>query len=371
MKQPPIFASFPGIRTFRSATLLCVLLTVATAPAVFAQPRPVWAKQKANEWYAKKGWLRGCDFIPSSAINQLEMWQATTFDPATIDKELGYAGSIGLNCMRVFLHHAAWQVDRSGFKQRIEQYLQIADRHHIVTLFVFFDDCWNENYQPGPQPKPKPGIHNSGWLRDPGRRWYDETNLADTLEQYVKDILTSFRHDRRILLWDLYNEPGNSKYGNKSMDLLEKVFQWGREIDPDQPLTAGVWSHELADLNAFQLSHSDVITYHDYRPQEQHQATIDTLKTYGRPLICTEYMARLRNSTFFNIMPMLKKENIAAINWGLVAGKTNTKYAWDTPMPDGGEPKVWFHEIFRENGAPYDPKEVKLILSLTGGPHSP
>lgn len=327
--------------------------------------RHIWSKKKANSWYAKKGWLRGCDFIPSTAINQLEMWQEPTFDAPTIDKELGYAQSIGLNCMRVFLHHVAWQEDQEGFKKRMTTYLDIAEKHQIKTIFVFFDDCWNATYHAGLQSTPKPGIHNSGWLRDPGKLYYDEPALVDTLEQYVRDILSTFKHDNRILLWDLYNEPGNSDYGNKSLPLLEKAFDWGREINPDQPLSAGVWSDQLSTLNAFQLSHSDVITYHNYDVPEKHQHCIDTLRTYGRPLICTEYMARLRGSTFFNIMPLLKKNNVAAINWGLVTGKTNTKYAWDTPMPDGAEPKVWFHDIFRPDGTPYDPKETAFIKSLT------
>ncbi|HVU98618.1 MAG TPA: cellulase family glycosylhydrolase [Puia sp.] len=343
---------------------LLLLTCLALAFQTQAQ-RAVWSKEKANAWYADKPWLRGCDFIPSTAINQLEMWQSATFDPTTIDKELGYAEGIGLNCMRVFLHHAAWQQDPNGFKQRVAQYLDIAGKHGITTLFVFFDDCWNETYHTGTQPKPKTGIHNSGWLRDPGKRYYDEPKLVDTLEAYVKDILTTFKHDNRILLWDLYNEPGNSNYGDKSLPLLEKAFQWGREIDPDQPLSAGVWSERLTTLNTYQLHNSDVITYHNYEPAAAHQKCIDTLKPYGRPLLCTEYMARLRNSTFYNIMPILKEQKIAAINWGLVAGKTNTMYAWDTPMPDGKEPKVWFHDIFRPNGTPYDQKEVDFIKSLT------
>ena len=354
------------------STTIALFIVLLTVPALLtslrppSSARPVWSREQANQWYASKGWLRGCDFIPSTAINQLDMWQAPTFDTATIDKELGWAESIGMNCMRVFLHHVAWQEDPAGFKERMRQYLQIADRHHIVTLFVFFDDCWNETYHAGPQPAPRTGIHNSGWLRDPGKLYYDDPQLVNLLQRYVKDILSGFRHDRRILLWDLYNEPGNSGYGNKSLPLLQLAFQWGREVNPDQPLSAGVWNDHLTDLNAFQLSHSDVITYHDYEPPAAHQHAIDTLKKYGRPLICTEYMARLRNSTFFNIMPMLKREHVAAINWGLVAGKTNTKYAWDTPMPDGADPRVWFHEIFRPNGQPYDPKEVELIRSLTG-----
>ncbi|MFI5195335.1 MAG: glycoside hydrolase family 2 TIM barrel-domain containing protein, partial [Chitinophagales bacterium] len=317
-------------------------------------------------WYAKQGWLRGCDFIPSSAINQLEMWQKETFDTATISRELGYASSIGLNCMRVFLHHLAWQEDPAGFKKRVNEYLVIAHRHHIKTIFVFFDDCWNESYHAGKQPEPKTGVHNSGWVRDPGKRLYDEPLLEDTLEAYVKDILKTFKNDGRILMWDLYNEPGNSDYREKSLPLLKQAFLWAHQSNPSQPVTAGVYAEDLTDFNHFQLTHSDIITYHNYGDEKEQQKAIDSLKKYGRPLICTEYMARPRNSTFFNIMPLLKKENVGAINWGLVAGKTNTKYAWDKPMPDGADPKPWFHEIFRPDGTPYDPKETDLIRSLTG-----
>lgn len=346
--------------------LLSLLLIVVLSNSFAQQARPVWTKEKAADWYNKWGWLRGADFIPSTAINQLEMWQAETFDTATIDRELGYAESIGLNCMRVFLHHLAWQIDPQGFKDRMNRYLEISDRHHITTMFVFFDDCWNATYKAGKQPEPKPGIHNSGWVRDPGELYFEEPKLVDTLEQYVKDVMTTFKDDKRILLWDLYNEPGNTGHGSKSLPLLTKVFMWGRQVNPSQPLSAGIWSKDLQELNTYQLANSDVITYHDYNPVDVHQKTIDTLRKYGRPLLCTEYMARPRNSTFATVMPMLKKENVAAINWGLVAGKTNTMYAWDTPMPNGDGPTVWFHEIFRKNGTPYKTEEADLIKSLTG-----
>lgn len=329
------------------------------------QARDIWSEEQANEWYQQWGWLRGADFLPSTAINQLEMWQAETFDTATINRELGWAESIGMNSMRVYLHHLAWEIDPEGFKDRMDQYLAIADSHNISTLFVFFDDCWNPTYQAGKQPDPKPGIHNSGWVRDPGDVLLSDTTLLVTLEKYVKDVLNRFGDDDRIVLWDLYNEPGNSGYGNKSMPLLKKVFRWGREVNPSQPLSAGVWSKSLVDLGKFQLDHSDVITYHNYHDKETHQQWIDSLRVFGRPLICTEYMARTRNSLFKDIMPLLMEENIAAYNWGLVAGKSNTIYAWDTPMPDGKEPKIWFHDIFRKDGTPYDAKEVALIKELT------
>jgi hypothetical protein len=328
-----------------------------------AAVREVWTKEQANEWYQQWEWLRGCDFIPSTAINQLEMWQAETFDAATIDRELGWAENIGMNCMRVYLHHLVWETDKDGFKKRIGEYLDIAGKHKISTIFVFFDDCWNPTYAAGKQPDPRPGIHNSGWVRDPGDLLFQDTALEGVLEAYVKDILTTFKDDRRIVLWDLYNEPGNSDYGDKSLPLLQKVFTWGRTVNPSQPLSVGVWKKDLSNLNRFQLENSDVITYHDYSEAESHQRTIDTLKRLGRPLICTEYMARTRNSTFQTIMPMLKVNNIGAINWGLTAGKTNTIFAWDTPLPEAVEPPVWFHDIFRPDGTPFSQEEINVIRS--------
>lgn len=326
----------------------------------------IWTIEQSKDWSTKNGWLRGSNFNPSTAINQLEMWQAETFDEVTIDRELGWAEDIGMNCMRVYLHHVAWEVDKEGFKKRIDRYLEIATEHGMKTMFVFFDDCWNPTYQAGKQPDPKPGVHNSGWVRDPGDLLHEDEKLIVDLEKYVKDILTTFKDDERIILWDLYNEPGNSGYGNKSMPLLEKVFEWAWEVRPSQPLSSGIWNASLTDLNKFQLDHSDVITYHNYLDPENHQQTIDSLKLRNRPLVCTEYMARRNNSFFQNIMPILKKENVGAINWGLVDGKSNTKYAWDQPIPDGAEPELWFHEIFRSDGTPYRQEEVDLIKNLTG-----
>ena len=324
-----------------------------------------WTVEKAKEWGATQPWRAGANFLPSTAINQLEMWQAETFDTATINRELGFAEGIGMKVMRVYLHHLAWETDSTGFKKRMDIYLAIATKHGIITVFTIFDDCWNPTYAAGKQPDPKPGIHNSGWVRDPGELIYTDTTLVTVLERYVKDILSTFSSDKRILLWDLYNEPGNTGYGNRSMPLLRKVFQWGREVNPSQPLTSGVWKNSLSDLNKFQVENSDIISYHNYNDEKNHKAQIDSLRIYGRPLICTEYMARRNNSLFSTIMPLLKKENIIAINWGLVSGKSNTIYAWDSPIPDGSEPKLWFHDIFRKDGSPYLEAETTLIKQLT------
>lgn len=345
--------------------LVAVFISFITAAQ---KERAVWSKERANAWYAKLPWMAGANFLPGSAINQLEMWQEASFDSATIDRELGFAEGIGMNVMRVYLHHLAWQVDKTGFKKRMNTYLSVADKHGIKTIFVFFDDCWNDIYKQGKQPAPKTGVHNSGWVQDPGKLIDMDLTADQMLEIYVKDILTTFKNDKRILLWDVYNEPGNSNYGNKSMSLLKKIFSWGRTVDPDQPLSAGVWTLGLKDLNQFQLENSDVITYHNYSNEKEHLKWIDSfLAKTGKPLICTEYMARTRGSRFDNIMPLLKERKIAAINWGFVAGKSNTIYAWDKPMPDGAEPPIWFHDIFRKDGTAFSTEEIKLIRSLTKG----
>ena len=363
---------------------LMLLLVLLSGPTTFAQKVKVktkggsnttaipvavgqrWPAAKAQAWYAAHRWISGANFTPSTAINQLEMWQAGTFDPATIDRELGYAEGIGFNTMRVFLHSLAWQQDPAGFKQRVNQYLAIADKHHIQTLFVFFDDCWNKAPKAGLQPVPKPGVHNSGWVQDPGDPASRDSLTFSQLRPYVTDVLRSFAHDKRILLWDLYNEPGNSDKKEASLPLLRNVFAWARAVNPDQPLSVGLWAWDYERLNAYQAAHSDIITYHNYEDEAMHRRVVQLLKAEGRPLICTEYMARPRNSTFLTTTPMLKQENVGAINWGLVDGKTNTKYQWDTPIPDGSEPKVWFHEVFHQDGSPYRAEETALIKQLNG-----
>jgi len=355
-----------NIKKIILGALACVL-SLSSVSAQDNSPQiigKVWSIEKANAWYKQHPWLNGADFLPSTAINQLEMWQADTFDPATIDKELGWAADIGFNTMRVYLHSIAWTQDPKGFKNRMNQYLAIANKHKIKTIFVFFDDCWNKKGFAGKQPEPKTGIHNSGWVQDPGDPDSKDSANFPALEKYVKDVMTSFKTDDRILFWDLYNEPGNSGKLTSSIPLVKNVFKWARAVEPTQPISVGLWDWGYHELNAIQAINSDIITYHNYEEPEWHKRVIDLLKSFGRPMICTEYMARTRNSRFSNIMPMLKTENIGAINWGLVDGKSNTKHAWDTPLPDGGEPIEWFHEVFRKDGTPYRQDEVDLIKKL-------
>ena len=325
-----------------------------------------WSVEKANAWYDQLPWMAGCDYIPATAINQIEMWSAGTYDRAQIDRELDWAQEIGFTTLRVYLSSVVWKNDPEGLKNRMDDFLGRCSRRGIRPLFVFFDDCWNEESSYGKQPAPKPGVHNSGWVKDPAISLRaDTTTLYPQMRAYVKDILSRFANDNRILLWDLYNEPGNGRNGKFARMFVPKVFEWAREVTTSQPLSMGVWT-DAGVLNTMQLALSDVVTYHCYSDTKWHKQVIDSLRAYNRPLICTEYMARTHKSKFKNIMPLLKKNKIIAINWGFVAGKTNTIFSWEKVMPDVKEPPVWFHDIFRQDGTPFDPKEIKLIKKLTG-----
>jgi hypothetical protein len=367
--------------------LLVMLTVVATSvmpgPAQSQEPGP-WPPERAAAWSREHPWPVGCNYIPSTAINQLEMWQADTFDPATIDRELGWAEGLGFNSVRVFLHDLLWEQDAPGFLSRIDRFLAIADRHKIGAVFVLFDAVWDPAPQLGRQRAPKPGLHNSGWVQSPGARILADRARHDALKPYVAGVVGRFRADRRVHAWDLFNEPDNtnrSSYGRLepagkpelSLALLEKTFAWARAADPSQPLTAGVWQGSLSDpdrlspINRYVLTQSDVISFHNYRPLAELKKDVEALKRYRRPLLCTEYMARPVGSTFDPVLAYLKEEHVGAYNWGFVAGKSQTIYPWDSwQKPYGAEPPVWFHDIFRPDGTPYDAGEVAFIRRVTG-----
>ncbi len=365
-------------------TISAMIGLAAVAAGVSAAEQGVWPVEKAKAWGAAHPWLVGCNFSPSSAINALEMWQAESFDRAGIDRELGWAESLGFNSVRVFLHSIAWQQDPQGFLERMDMFLAAADRHHIGALLVFFDSCWHPEPKAGPQPAPTSHVHNSGWVQDPGKAVLQNPAAFAALKSYVQTVATRFRDDKRIHGWDVWNEPDNtndSSYGdmepkNKAELVLPKLalaFAWLREVNPSQPLTSGVWrgdwsaDERLTSMERLQLEQSDVISFHCYGNGEELGKRIASLRRYGRPILCTEYMARPAGSTFEPCLGILKNEGVGAYNWGFVSGKTQTIYPWDSwKKAYTAEPSVWFHDIFRADGAPYLPAEAAYIRTVTG-----
>jgi hypothetical protein len=363
---------------------LAVAFVLAFMPGLNAQER--WTEAQANAWNAKQPWLMGANYLPSNAINELEMWQADSFDPVTNDRELGWAEAIGMNTMRVFLHNLVWEQDPKGFEKRIDAFLAIAARHHIRPVFVLFDSCWDPSPKLGSQHPPIPGVHNSGWVQAPGAEILSDPAQYPRLERYVKGVVGAFANDPRILAWDIWNEPdnGNDSYYAKGepknkneiiLGLLPQAFAWARTAHPTQPLTSGLWHGDWTSLATMpplarvQIEQSDIISFHNYSWPEDFEQRVKLLEQFHRPLFCTEYMARGAGSTFDTILPIARQHHVGAINWGLVAGKSQTYLPWDSWQHPYvlSQPTVWFHDVFHADGKPYRQREVDLIRSLTSG----
>ncbi|KAX36424.1 1,4-beta-xylanase [Mycobacterium tuberculosis] len=373
----------------RTALKLPLLLAAGTvlgqAPRAAAGEPGRWSADRAHRWYQAHGWLVGANYITSNAINQLEMFQPGTYDPRRIDNELGLARFHGFNTVRVFLHDLLWAQDAPGFQTRLAQFVAIAARYHIKPLFVLFDSCWDPLPRPGRQRAPRAGVHNSGWVQSPGAERLDDRRYASTLYNYVTGVLGQFRNDDRVLGWDLWNEPDNPARVYRKVErkdklervaeLLPQVFRWARTVDPVQPLTSGVWQGNWGDpgrrstISAIQLDNADVITFHSYAAPAEFEGRIAELAPLQRPILCTKYLARSQGSTVEGILPIAKRHNVGAFNWGLVAGKTQTYLPWDSwDHPYRAPPKVWFHDLLHPNGRPYRDGEVQTIRKLNGMP---
>jgi hypothetical protein len=325
--------------------------------------RGKWSKEEAWGWYEGVGPVRGCNYIPRTAVNQLEMWQAETFDERTIREELGWASALRLNSVRVFLHYLAWEADPEGFKRRLDHFLEIAREHGIRAMLVLFDDCWNQEPKPGPQEPPVAGVHNSRWAASPGRSRVLDRSCWRKLEEYVKDVVGSFARDSRVLAWDLYNEPGNTGMGERSLPLVEAAFEWAREVEPAQPLTVGLWADYSDHMHKRFAELSDVVSFHTYDPPHAVEAKVRLLLAYDRPLLCTEFLRRQVGNTFAAVLPIFARYRVGWYFWGLVAGKTQTYYDWScTPEnPCFAPPRIWQHDLLYPDGTPYDLDEARLL----------
>ena len=371
--------------------LIFYLIFIQCQQTPTSQLNQRWSEERAWEWKEENGWMVGANFNPSTSINQLEFWQENTYDIETIERELEWSAELGMNLHRVYLHNLLWDQDSLGLLKRVEKYLEIADSNDIKTLFVLLDDCWHPVPKLGKQPDPLPFIHNSGWVQAPGSAILGDSLRHQEIKNYIKGVMSHFADDKRIVGWDLYNEPGNAtpfdpRYPDRgpevkdkdiyTLSLLKKSFKWAREVNPSQPITTSVWKgsgadkdwsklDSLSDLSRFTLSNSDVISFHTYGNIEEMRLRIDQLEKFNRPILCTEYLARGQGSTFQAMLPLLKEKQISAINWGFVAGKTNTVFPWSSWQEDFDSlPKIWHHDIYLSDKTPYDQNEIDFLKEI-------
>ena len=335
--------------------LLCGHTFAADTPDALASGQ--WTAERAWAWYNAQPWRVGCNFLPSTAVNDVEMWQRESFDAKTIDRELGWAQKLGFNTVRVFVNYAVWEADAAGLKETFGQFLQIAANHGISTLVILFDDCFNPEPCFGKQPDPIPGVHNSQWVQSPGARRRGDPEAWPKMEQYIKEMVNTFRTDKRVLAWELYNEP------SQSLPLVEAAFRWAREAKPSQPITTTIFGPPEIQKRIIELS--DVFCFHDYGMLPGVKCQLANLLPHGRPVLCTEWMARGAGSRFETHLPFFKENRIACWSWGLVAGRTQTYFPWGSPK-GAPEPKLWHHDILRGDGTPFDDREIQFIKVMTG-----
>lgn len=345
-----------------------------------------WTPDSAHRWHDALPWLVGCNFTPAYAINQLEFWQPETFDLEAIDRELGWAAELGMNAIRVFLHDLLWLQDAPGFVERIDAFLSVAARHGIRVMPVLFDSCWDPEPALGAQRDPAPGVHNSGWVQSPGLPALADPSHHNRLEDYVTGVVAAFAKDERVLAWDIWNEPDNgpevalcdprllAEKAALVTPLLIAAFGWARSAGPIHPLTSGIWLGDwsapdlLSPIQSAQTANSDVISFHNYGLAADFEQRVKWLKTFGRPIMCTEYMARPIGSTFEAILPAAKEQQVATFCWGLVAGRTQTHFAWDKSVNDKihrGE-MPWFHDVLHPDGRPHCDQEAAFLRRITG-----
>ena len=358
---------------------LILLGSILFSTAALAQS-PQWTPSAANEWYARQPWLVGSSYIQSNTSNQFDMWQSEYFDADRIDLDLSWAEKLGMNTLRVFLQDLLWKTDSGGLKSRMDKLLKLADKRKMKVIFVLFDSSGDPFPDAGRQRSPRPGVRNSTWAQSPGAKGLTDPKQTERVLAYVKEVIAYFSIDKRVLAWDVWNEPDNLNAGTfgasepvnkieKVLALLPRVFEYARAGTPTQPLTSGLWKgdwssmEKLSPIEKIQIEQSDFISFQNYEGPAEFEKRVKWLQAYGRPVMCTGFLARSQGSTFQAILPIAQKYNVGAVGTGLVAGKTQTWLPWDSWQKAyiDHEPDPWYQDIFHSNGIPYKQDEVDFI----------
>ena len=350
-------------------------------------PAQVW------EWYNSHPLLIGFNYIPRTAVNFMEMWSPDTFHPEIIEEELGWAVERGYNSLRTNIPMALFEHDAVDLTRRINEFLDICQRHNISVMLCPMDDCEFGGVQSMDIMDPISGVHNSRAMGSPGRAVILDPTQWHRVETYIRYMVRTWGGDSRVLLWDLWNEPGNSweftptgtkvisrvtEFEENALRLMELAFQWAREEHPLQPLSTSAWhvpdpfldnieedsspmialSHPI-DQRAMQLS--DVITIHAYCGQELLRSILTKCSIDNKPMMLTEWMARHAGSTFETLLPVLEEFQVGSYQWGLVAGRSQTYLPWPHVAEKFRDSTVWFHDVLNADGTAHDEEEMKFL----------
>lgn len=340
-----------------------------------------WTAERAWDWYRARPWIRGFNYVASDCVNRIEQWQELDHHEKrrTFDREFELAARVGFNAIRSILPYEVWRDQHDGFMERLEDFLATADRHGLKVMIVFGNDCTvpEQHYTPpvlGPQPVDW-GYHG-GVARSPhdvldshGFSVLDVPEEAEGFGRMVDEIVGHYARDERVNIWDVFNEPGNSRRESRSLPAMRRFFEIARAHDPVQPLTAGPWRvdprGDLSEIEQAALELSDVISFHDYAGYGRSVQILDRLRREGRPLLNTEWLHRMQGNDVASHLPLYFLERVGCYHWGFVAGKSQTHEPWEAiwrrqenGAGDHYDFTKWQHDLFRPNLRPYDPREI-------------
>ncbi len=345
-----------------------------------------WTREEAWAWYDSRTWLRGCNFMPSDCCNRIDQWQEFGFEERmeTTRRELALAASIGFNTVRMILEFEVWDKEHDGFLKRLDRVLEVCFENGITAMLVLANDCsvpkslytpphlGEQHVDVGYHGGRKVSPHKSYGGEDTRFHILDDPDIRPRYYEMVREIVTLYAHDPRVIVWNIFNEPGNGR-GSESLPYMERFFEICREIGPDQPLCADVWGamkdgRAPTEIQQRALELSDVVSYHCYSPLEGQISMIEQLRRWGRPAFCTEWLHRICRNTVEDAIPLYYLEKIGCYNWGFVAGKYQTYEPWETIWQqveagkgDRFDLTKWQHDLMRPSLRPYDPKEIELI----------
>jgi hypothetical protein len=341
------------MRTPIKAALACILLATAgcvgtkTPPANATPSSPASASLPAPGSTSDWRWVQGMVFVPTTAVNEAQEWDE--YDPVVNDRELHYASTYGINVVRVYLHYYVYLKKKTVFLADIDDFLARADKYGIRTEFVFFDDCWNQppkellsaDYR---YPKPIQGVHNSQWLVCPGddvRNHYEQHQKG--LKSYVQDVVNAHVSDKRVVFWEIYNEPNKSK---ETIRLEKDAAIWIKETGTKIPATAT--GKEFSGT-----PFSDFVSWHEY----------GTYDIFGdEHTLCTECMNR-QGQTVPGIVSHYKGK-VGYIMWEFGIGRDNCRFAWgeNREKPRKDEAVTPFHGVVYPDGHPWALDDAKALL---------
>jgi hypothetical protein len=327
--------------------------------------------------------------MSADCANRIDQWQELGFEERfkTTEEELRLMQKTGFNTVRLILEYVVWKEEHDGFMARFDRYLSLCAKYGISCMIVLANDCmppktelWQmpylgqQHYDWGYHGGKKHSQH--GTHSGPAPHFYlDDPKTRGDYFRMVREIVTAYKDDARVCVWDVYNEPGNSGRADITLPILKDLFRTVRDCLPSQPLTVGVWRGiredegiPLDEISRFALDHSDIISYHCYGEYKEHVKLIKRLKREGRPLVNTEWLGRCLHNDVFSQFPLFYLEGIGCYNWGFVAGKYQTYEPWEASWQSYESGKntdvdftLWFHDLYRPNHRPYDPREIKLI----------